>query len=79
VPPDYWHQESLSSAAETEREIIQAALELMELQGHVVRVRDRAGNVVMKDGEVLWEMTETGRRAALRDGHAKSRKTNSYA
>jgi hypothetical protein len=42
------------------------ALELMELQWHVVKVRDQAGNIVMQNGEVLWEMTETGKRAASR-------------
>ena len=49
----------------TEREIIQTALELLELQGHVVKVRDRAGNVVTRGGEVLWELTDTGKQAAL--------------
>jgi hypothetical protein len=29
-----------------------------------LKVRDHAGNIMLRDGEPLWELTELGRRAA---------------
>jgi hypothetical protein len=35
-----------------------AALEDLERKGHVIKVRDSAGNIVLQNGEPLWELTE---------------------
>ena len=38
-----------------------AALEDLERKGHVIKVRDSAGNIVLQNGEPLWELTSWSR------------------
>jgi hypothetical protein len=57
-------EQGSSRAKAVAKKLTQELLE-MEARGEVRRLRDAAGNLILKGGNFIWELTELGQKIAL--------------